>query len=296
MAITNPLPKCDGGQPCKSCAQRSLDCAYSGRDKRTKSERSGNVKNLQLEVETLRAALKVFAIGSDAEAWSALQQLRNQAAQIDSVQEVFLQPELKLEVKASPLPKLSEPDLISVLADINARQSERNGSVKPMLESKKLYSKDNLPPRDFAERGSRVLFQVIAGLFHVMTAEEFESLIARIYSGDATKYDDSDIAELCALGAVGCQYVPEASNDVKDLFLESALRHINHLVDVDVPRACRVLSCFGGYGVVEKRRSSRILIQLGLELCRNGSEADFGGPAGAMERIKIHRTLLFLDW
>src|SRR5438034_4687137 len=66
----------------------------------------------------------------------------------------------------------------------------------------------NLPPESFTRLAVSGFFSSAATLLYVMSEEASESLIRRVYHNSASA-NKSDICELCAIAAVGSQYITD---------------------------------------------------------------------------------------
>jgi len=193
-------------------------------------------------------------------------------------------------------PQLSSRDLDQVRADKNARVNQSGlGPESPSASTPTTFNSQRLPPQNVVQEGGKYFFCVIAGLFHVMTADEFSALCHRCYRSDADP-DILDVAEMCAIASVGVQYHPAGASDaLKDALFKTAVQHINDLTEASPLRAVRSLACLSGYGVIEKRRSTRSLIHLGLQLVRwnkiqrNNSNNDY------VTWRNLYRTMAFFE-
>lgn len=167
----------------------------------------------------------------------------------------------------SAIPLLSNAELYQVRGDRNARPQQRDllassasgGSALSITPP--MYTPSILPPQDIVRKGAEHFFVVISGMFYVMDPEDFETLCRKVYSNEYPP-DLLAICEICAVASVGSQYCPwNVSDDVKDALFRTSAQYINDLIDADPIRAMRSLACLSGYGIVEKRRSTRVLIR-----------------------------------
>ncbi|KAJ9656273.1 hypothetical protein H2198_005048 [Neophaeococcomyces mojaviensis] len=267
--------RCDGGLPCTACTRAGVECTYPYKDMRRREEKENRVNDLQGEVNRLQAILNVFQLGDDDQAFRALQRFRS------SGKEYNVDPSLPQP------PRLSEELFAKLLVDLNGRQGDPNSHFSD------LYGPSYLPPGAVVHKGANFFFDVISGLCYVTTKGDFEALFQRVYSGG--RVDPVDVTELCAVAAAGTQFLEDLSHETKDTMLMTAIQGLNQVIAVSDVRSLVVIFCVCIYGMLEKRRTSRDLIHLGLQMCRQPQANDPSDPEASTKRIKLYRSIMFLE-
>jgi hypothetical protein len=98
-----------------------------------------------------------------------------------------------------------------------------------------------------------------------MSEEASESLIRRVYHNSASA-NKSDICELCAIAAVGSQYVTDGiPESVKKSYFQHASLLLQDTVENDSMQSMRVFTCLSIISVMAKSSSARLLI--GMKVC-----------------------------
>lgn len=194
----------------------------------------------------------------------------------------------------APAPKLSEKQLHAIFNDTTSRQSTYKSIVDDAAwKTSATFTTSSLPPQDVVRRGAAFFFSVVAGLFYIMTEDDFEALFAQVFESQSDP-DIVAVAEICAVAAVGAHYHPDGvADDIKDALFRTAIQHVNDFIESSVERAIRALACLAAYGIIEKRRTTPTLIHLGLRLARWSS-----APCNDLitVRKKLYRTMIFLEW
>ncbi|KAJ9663164.1 hypothetical protein H2198_000925 [Neophaeococcomyces mojaviensis] len=239
---------------------------------RRREEKEKRVNDLQGEVNRLEAILGIFQLGDDDEALRALQEFRSAGKEHN--------------VDPQP-PRLSEELFAKLSVEINGRQGD------PKSHSSDFYGPSNLPPAAVVHKGANFFFDVIAGLCYVMTKDDFEALFQRVYSGG--RVDPVDVIELCAVAAAGSQFLEDQSSETRDTMLMTAIQGVNQVIAVSDIRSLVVIFCVCIYGMLEKRRTSRDLVHLGLEMCRQPQANDSSDPEASTKRMKLCRSIMFLE-
>ncbi|KIX92384.1 uncharacterized protein Z520_11858 [Fonsecaea multimorphosa CBS 102226] len=199
------------------------------------------------------------------------------------------------------LPRLEESSLEMMLLDTGGRQKCKAASSTTTTTTDvpgwipASFSPKTLPSEQMVRMGSTFYFEVISGLFYVTASENFDSLLDAVYRAEAEP-EMTDIAEICAVASVGAHFHPDGVQDeLKDALFRTAIQNINELIEVSGVRAIGVLACLSIYGLLEKRRSTRGLIHLGLQLARWEQQEVGGSPSLLLIRKKLHRTMVFLE-
>lgn len=163
------------------------------------------------------------------------------------------------------------------------------------------FSASILPPEHTVRQAAKFFFSDIAGLFFVMSEQDFETLVNAVFAPQDMP-DLLALTEVCAIAAVGSQYHPDhIPDELKEAFFRTALQHIDLLLDTSYMRSMRTLACLGGYGIIEKRRSSRSFLHLGLQLIRWTVNMQLQQRQQQQQQWitlfrRLWRTFAFLDW
>lgn len=153
-----------------------------------------------------------------------------------------------------------------------------------------------LPLEDVVRNGAGFFFSVIAGLFYIMSPQDFDQLCDKVYRSVAQP-ETVDVAEICAVAAVGSQYGTQVVPDqVKNSLFRTAIAHIDDLIETSSTRGIRSIACLCAYGIIEKRRSTRSLIYLGLQLARWALNRPIDDMETDILTKKLYRTMVLLEW
>jgi hypothetical protein len=124
-----------------------------------------------------------------------------------------------------------------------------------------------LPPESDVREGAARFFANTSALFYVMTFDELEALLDKIYRSSAS-VDVLSLCEICSLASVGSQYLPEQpSQSLKQSLYLTATAHIRQCLEVDKVRTIRILACLACYNIVEHREAARLSIGKHIVLC-----------------------------
>ncbi|OAL17756.1 hypothetical protein AYO22_11284 [Fonsecaea multimorphosa] len=291
---------CDGQSPCRACLSAGAHCVYYGGDARRREFRLVENQSLQDRIDEMQAVLDALKFGSREEANQTLEHLRSTAQNAP-------QADAGADDDNDPgdfeqgLPRLEESSLEMMLLDTGGRQKCKAASSTTTTTTDvpgwipASFSPKTLPSEQMVRMGSTFYFEVISGLFYVTASENFDSLLDAVYRAEAEP-EMTDIAEICAVASVGAHFHPDGVQDeLKDALFRTAIQNINELIEVSGVRAIGVLACLSIYGLLEKRRSTRGLIHLGLQLARWEQQEVGGSPSLLLIRKKLHRTMVFLE-
>ena len=288
--------QCDGNPRCQSCIDAHEECVYHLDDKRTATVRRQSLQALEDQNEQLRSTLDVLKHGSDEDALAALLALRSRENAPDSILPVAVSLDY-LSIPTSP--SLSSDDLDRIRADVDSRQPPAQSLDWSMLRRSgypTIFTPQQLPPEAVVRTGGEFFFGVIAGLFHIMTMDEFDQLFKEVYRSGSTP-EVFLLAQLCAVTAIGAHYNLEDSTvELKDALFNTAVQYIPEMIERGDLRTMKFLACLVAYGVVDKRTSTRQLIQLNLQIARVGLALPDRSPSEVCEWRRLYRTAMFFEW
>ncbi|KAI9930082.1 hypothetical protein AWENTII_003451 [Aspergillus wentii] len=158
-----------------------------------------------------------------------------------------------------------------------------------------MCSPKDLPPEEDTRAGATAFFSNTSALFYVMTPEEFDDLLQRVYRSESP-VDVVTLCEMCSLASVGSQYLPEQPlEDVKKTLFSTAIVHLDQCIKVDPVRALRILVCLSAYHIIEHHNVAHASIVSGLGLARKlGSQIAKHSDQSLIIR-KTYRTLIFME-
>ncbi|KIW27238.1 hypothetical protein, variant 1 [Cladophialophora immunda] len=292
--------RCDGKPRCRSCVDANNQCVYRFNDKRKASVRQEGIQVLEAQNEELRSLLDVLKYGTDEESLAALQALRGsqEPAHRRSSSNLLLD---IYGMYLPTLPSLSLKDLEQLQADQGSRQSRH--PAQPLswptlrfFDYPTVFVPSQLPPEVEIRKGAELFLQVTAGLFHVMTLDEFDELCNQAFRPQSPP-DSRVVARICAVAAIGAHFnVDDTTGELKDALFNTAIHHMPELVELGNLQAMKYLACLCAYGMIDKRKTTARLIQLGLQIARWNLALPLHELTGdAHEWTRLYRTMMFFE-
>ncbi|KAK5069155.1 hypothetical protein LTR64_008692 [Lithohypha guttulata] len=254
--------------------------------------RKVEIKGLCHRIAELQAACDIYESGHNAQDTGVLS-----AKSAGSPGDLL--PAKGVATTSSAHPLLLPAEQISqIQTDLNARLVQDSQPDDQNYRVPETYTTFHLPPQDVVKNGAKFFFDVIEGLCYVITPDEFDVICDKVYV--AHNSDMIDVTELCAISALGSQYldrVDRVPNAFKDALLRTCVGHINNVIESSTIRGIRILVCICMYGIIEKRRTTRIVVEHALKLCRWGVEDPHSNGFSNVSsiRIKLYRSIIFLE-
>ncbi|KAH0846461.1 hypothetical protein AYO21_11255 [Fonsecaea monophora] len=292
--------RCDGQPRCRTCVDANKQCVYRFNDKRKASVRQEEIQLLEAQNEELRSLLDVLKYGSDEESLAALRALRSPQATTPGRRSSNLLSDV-YGVSHPDLPSLSPEDIEHFRADQGSRQSgsPAQPSSWPSLRFfnyPSIFNPSQLPPEGDLRKGADIFLQVTAGLFHIMTMDEFDQLCDQAFR-PISPPDTFIVAKICAVGAIGAHFnVDDTTGELKDALFHTAIHHISEMVELRNLQTVKYLACLCAYGMVDKRKSTARLIHLSLQIARwNMALPEHELMGDAYEWSRLYRTVTFFE-
>ncbi|KOC10290.1 hypothetical protein AFLA70_493g000631 [Aspergillus flavus AF70] len=279
--------KCDTLRPvCSSCQTLQLQCGYSGYDRRTKEQWNARIVALEQRNRYLERLVQRLSCNNSPEAVHKTLELE----QIPSQQQTR--------------PTLQAPEGLAEIRDIT--QVFYNATAThPTLDNAKLASAfdagarlTTLPQEQFAWTALSAFFRCAGSLFYIITPQEAESLLERVYcEGNGSK---ADVCELCAIAAIGCHYeANQVSDEVRTAFFYIATSELEGLAQTSTIQGMRVFICLSLSAMMDKTTNARLLLMSALNIARRIPKPDITRPSPAEYSLNEYRrvlqTVIFLE-
>ncbi|KAI9729185.1 MAG: hypothetical protein M1834_007092 [Cirrosporium novae-zelandiae] len=287
--------RCDGLSPtCSRCIHGRIKCVYEQTDHRKKVAWQNTVDSLKDEKRHLETIVSQLKLASDSEAMSLLRKLRNGD---ETPSESQASDDTTESSPTSNSQDLNSPWGINSLSGTSEHIRPELRYTIPLCSRCTLSGEEGLPPEFFARSALTSFFRCGAVFFYVMSEEDALELVERVYHSP-TEAEASDICELCAIAAIGCQY---DSDDIptkfRDQFFRNASLLLDEVIEKDDMQSMRVFICLSMFSIMEKKTKARVLIASGLKMARWNmvARARNSSPQDWMEWRRILRTLAFME-
>ncbi|KAI5241933.1 hypothetical protein E4T42_07848 [Aureobasidium subglaciale] len=318
--------KCDGTRPrCQRCIVKGIDsCEYTvnpGETRFTALKRKNaslvtESDRMQKFIEALRSASPSQAQGmlDDLRTCDGTKQLLSTLTLGKSQPHPLHHRASDSSISSAPSPPSPPSNADTTQASYTSRSRSSESETKPIPPAP--FENDILPvetpyqPFSDFERPLPSLdvlrkcinaFYIEAGkLFHVFLPSHLDAQFEILSSQGDKQAMRVAACELCAVGALGSQYIKETLPEGTEMNMYSCAKHLlEDVVSVDANRAAKVCAMLGMFNIMSKEKVAMTFVEMGLNLLSRPPIGHVCPPNMArsqwMELRKTWRVLVFLE-
>ena len=257
-----------------------MECTYKFHNSKRKVITREAYENLKAKVRELEGCVQIFKNGSSEEVMTELRRLRS-------------------------LPEGMADDPGSENASQDAWESESEGQNQiltlPETDSflyLELYHGEKLPPREDVQAAIAALNDPAASLFFVLSPEDGEELLERLYASEPPRVGRADLCALCAFAALGRYLTNPKSERSRQTLFRTAMMLVDECCELDSLQTLRAILSLSLFTLVEKKSGVRVSLASGLQIARwvwqNENTTDFNSERHREFR-KLYRSLIVLE-
>lgn len=129
-----------------------------------------------------------------------------------------------------------------------------------MSLAERIFTPRDLPPESEVREGAVRFVANVSAIFDIVAPSELETLLNEAYRSSAC-VDVLSLCEICALASVGSQYSPVKPRlNIEKSLYRTAVVHLRQCLEINKPRAIRVLVCLACYDIVEHSEAAQLSI------------------------------------
>ncbi|KAG9635400.1 hypothetical protein KCU64_g15031, partial [Aureobasidium melanogenum] len=320
--------KCDGMRPsCQRCIVKGIDsCEYTvnpGETRFTALKRKN--ASLITESDRMHKFIEALRSASPSQAQEMLNSLRTADASTQLLStlahsdpepepEPLQRQESDSSVSSGPSPPSTIDATSTILTPHTSRSRSCNSSTNsdpscplddtPAVDTHSISFSDcerPLPSVDVLRRCISAFYNESGKLFQVIPSSHVETQFQILAAAQGDKQARRlAICELCAVGAIGSQYIKEYLPEGVQQNMYSAAKHLlEDAVTADASRAAKICVMLCMYNIMDKQKVAMTLVAMGLNLLTRPPIPQVCPPnmerSQWMELRKTWRVLVFLE-
>ena len=206
-------------------------------------------------------------------------------------------------LRSPPAGMADDPSSGNASQDAWESESEGQSLLSPLPETDvflylELYQGEKLPPREDVQAAMSALNDPATSLFFVLSPEDGEEMLERLYASQPSRIGRADLCVLCAFAALGRHFTNPGSERSRQILYRTAMMLVDECCELDSVQSLRALLSLSLFTLIEKKSSVRVSLASGLQIARwvrqNENITDFG--SGEHERFrKLYRSLIVLE-
>ena len=191
----------------------------------------------------------------------------------------------------------------NALQDAWESESEGQNQILTLPETDsflylELYHGEKLPPREDVQAAIAALNDPAASLFFVLSPEDGEEMLERLYASEPPRVGRADLCALCAFAALGRYLTNPKSERSRQTLFRTAMMLVDECCELDSLQTLRAILSLSLFTLVEKKSSVRVSLASGLQIARwvwqNENITDFNSERYGGFR-KLYRSLIVLE-